>query len=150
MPKVRIVEPDHQQIEIRFDDPDIVLPEDHPARLLFEVVKTLDLRRFTEKAKAVEGRPGRTVRSPGMKLTLWLYGISQGVGSAREIERRIKYDDAYRWICRKLPITHHALSKFRVGHGEALQKLMVDVLGSLLHKGLLSLERVAQDGTRVR
>ena len=150
MPKVRIVEPDHQQIEIRFDDPDIVLPEDHPARLLFEVVKTLDLSRFTEKSKAVEGRAGRTVRSPAMKLTLWLYALSQGIGSAREIERRIKHDDAFRWICRKLPITHHALSRFRVGHGAALQKLMVDVLGSLLHKGLLSLERVAQDGTRVR
>jgi transposase len=150
MAKVRIVEPDHQQIEIRFDDPDIVLAEDHPARLLFKVVKTLDLSRFTEKAKAVEGRAGRTVRSPAMKLTLWLYALSQGIGSAREIERRIKQDDAYRWICRKLPITHHALSRFRVGHGAALQKLMVDVLGSLLHKGLLSLERVAQDGTRVR
>lgn len=150
MPKVRIVEPDHQQIEIRFDDPDIVLAEDHPARLLFAVVKTLDLSRFTDDAKAVEGRAGRTVRSPAMKLTLWLYAISQGIGSAREIERRIKYDDAFRWICRKLPLTHHALSRFRVGHGAALQKLMVDVLASLLHKGLLSLERVAQDGTRVR
>jgi transposase len=150
MPKVRIVEPDHQQIEIRFDDPDIVLREDHPARLLFAVVKTLDLSRFTEDAKAVEGRAGRSVRSPAMKLTLWLYAISQGIGSAREIERRIKCDDAFRWICRKLPVTHHALSRFRAGHGAALEKLMVDVLASLAHKGLLSLERVAQDGTRVR
>jgi hypothetical protein len=37
-----------------------------------------------------------------------------------------------------------------VGHGAALQKLMTDVLASLMHKGLLDLSMVAQDGTRVR
>jgi len=35
-------------------------------------------------------------------------------------------------------------------HGAALDELMTDVLGVLLHKGLLSLDLVAQDGTRVR
>ena len=33
-----------------------------------------------------------------MKLVLWLYAISTGVGSAREIARLVKTDAAYRWI----------------------------------------------------
>jgi len=37
-----------------------------------------------------------------------------------------------------------------VGYGEVLEQLMTDVLAALLHKGLLSLQMVAQDGTRVR
>ncbi len=150
MPKVRTREPDHQQIGFHFDDPETTLPPEHPARLLFAVVQTLDLSGFTKDAKAVEGHAGRSVTSPAVKLCLWLYAISLGIGSAREIERRIKTDVVFRWLCRGLSVSHHALSRFRVGHGEALQKLMVDVLASLLSQGLLSLERVAQDGTRVR
>jgi transposase len=98
----------------------------------------------------VEGRAGRSLLSPRMVLTLWLYAISQAVGSAREIERLTTTDIAYRWIVGDLKLTHHTLSAFRVAHGEALNTLMTNVLASLLEKGLLSLELVAQDGTRTR
>src|SRR5262245_27602704 len=114
MPKVRIREPDHQQIGFRFDDPETVLAPDHPARLLFSVVSTLDLSGFTRDAKAFEGHAGRSVLSPAMKLSLWLYAHSLGIGSAREIERRLQTDDAFRWLARGLSLTHHALSRFRV------------------------------------
>ena len=59
-------------------------------------------------------------------------------------------DAAYRWIVGDLQVSHHALSAFRVGHGQALDTLMTDVLASLMHKGVLSLRLVAQDGIRVR
>lgn len=85
-----------------------------------------------------------------MMLTLWLYAISVGVGSAREIARRTRSDEAFRWIVGDKEVGHAALSAFRVGHWMALEKLMTDVLGVLLHGGLVFLDRVAQDGTRVR
>ncbi len=135
---------------IRFEMPEDTLPPNHRARLLWRVLQTLDLSAFTAKAKAVEGRAGRDVSSPAMLLTLWLYAISTGIGSAREIARRTKSDDAFRWIVGDKEVGHSALSAFRVGHGTALEKLMTDVLGVLLHKGLVSLDRAAQDGTRVR
>lgn len=47
-------------------------------------------------------------------------------------------------------MSHHRLSRFRVGHGEAFSALITDVLAVLMEKGLLSLELVGQDGTRVR
>jgi hypothetical protein len=49
-----------------------------------------------------------------------------------------------------MAISHHSLSRFRVGHDAALEQLTVDVLAVLTEQGLLSLGRVAQDGTRVR
>jgi hypothetical protein len=85
-----------------------------------------------------------------MLLTLWLYAISRGVGSAREIARRIRSDLAFRWIVGDVEVGHHKLSEFRVGYGDALNTLMTDVLASLMEKGLLSLDLVAQDGTRTR
>ena len=135
---------------IRFEMPEDTLPPDHRARLIWLVLQTLDLSAFSAKAKAVEGRAGRDVLSTSMLLTLWLYAISGGLGSAREIARRTLSDDAFRWIVGDQEVGHSKLSEFRVSHGAALEKLMTDVLGVLLHKKLLSLDRVAQDGTRVR
>jgi len=143
-------EPFRGQAVMRFDIPDDVLPADHRARLLWRVVETLDLSRFTQNAKVVDGHAGRPVTSTRMLLTLWLYAISVGIGSAREIERRTRSEDAFRWIVGDQSVSHATLSRFRIGHAEALDRLFSDVLGVLLHKGLLSLDLVAQDGTRVR
>jgi transposase len=126
------------------------LPEDHPARILDAVIGKLDLSEFTAGAKAVEGTPGRPVLSPRMMLTLWLYAFSVGIGSAREIARLVLTDAAFRWIVGDCRVSHQALSAFRVGHVEAVDELFTQVLSVLMHKGLVCLAVVAQDGTRVR
>lgn len=149
-PRVRMAEPMRSQGVIRFEMPEDTLAQDHRARLIWRVLHTLDLSAFSADAKAVVGRAGREVLSSSMQLTLWLYALSSGIGSAREIARRTLSDDAFRWIVGDQKVSHTTLSAFRVDHGKALQTLMTDVLGALLHKGLLTLDRVAQDGTRIR
>jgi len=148
--KARMVEPERRQGVIRFEMPEDTLAVMHAARVLWRITGQLDLSGFTRHARAVEGRGGRPLYSPHMLLTLWLYAISRGVGSAREIARLTETDLAYRWITGEMRVSHQLLSRFRVGHGEILEQLMTDVLAALLHKGLLSLQMVAQDGTRVR
>lgn len=150
MAKVRTREPNRAQGVIRFEMPEDTLAQDHPARLLWRVVQTLDLSEFTSGAKAVEGRAGRAVTSVRMLLTLWLYAISRGIGSAREIARLTTADAAFQWIVGDQSVARTVLSEFRIGHESALDKLFTDVLGVLMHKELLSLELIAQDGTRVR
>jgi transposase len=93
--------------------PEDTLPPGHPARVLWELCGTLDLGGFTEEAKAVQARAGRPIYSPRMLLSLWLYAISQGVGSAREIARCLETDAAYRWIAGERSISHQRLSRFR-------------------------------------
>lgn len=150
MADVRTREPVREQATIVFEVPDDALPADHPAKLLWRVVETLDVSAFLQGARAVRGRRGRDVLSAKMLLTLWLYAISVNVGSAREIEKRIKSDTAFRWIVGDQRVSKSTLCRFRVGHPKALDKLMTDVLAVLMHKGLLSLDLVGQDGTRVR
>ena len=144
------MEPQRAQGEIRFEAPDNLLPPSHPARLIWTVLGSFGLENFSKECSSVEGKAGRSLKSPRMMLTLWLYAITQGVGSAREIARLIKSDVAYRWIVGTLEVGHHKLSDFRVGQFAALDVLMTDVLASLMKKGLLSLELVAQDGTCTR
>lgn len=150
MPRIRTREPVREQGVIRFEMPEDVLPPDHTARLLWRVVETLDLSGFDRDAKAVEGRQGRDRVSTKMLLTLWLYAISVGVGSAREIERRLRNDAAFQWIVGDQSVGRTRLAEFRVEHVGALQKVFTDVLGVLLQRGLASLKLVAQDGTRIR
>ena len=146
----RIAEPQRRQGVIRFEMPEDALPPTHRARVLWSVVETMDLSAFLDGVKAIEGGPGRPTLAPQMKLVLWLYAISTGVGSAREIVRLVETDAAYRWIVGDREVSHQTLSKFRVEHGAALDELMTNILAALLHKGVLSLELVAQDGMRVR
>ena len=148
--KPRVVEPQRRQGVIRFEMPEDKLPPTHAARVLWDVIGALDLTAFLDGVKAIEGTVGRQTLSPRMKLTLWLYAISNGVGSAREIARLVGSDDGYRWIVGDLEVGHHTLSAFRVNHGAALEQLMTDILASLMHKGVLSLAVVAQDGIRIR
>lgn len=150
MARKRTREPDRRQGVIRFEIPEESLPPTHPARVLWDVVGTLDLSCLLTNAKAVEGRQGRATLSPRMKLTLWLYGIAQGIGSAREIARLTRADDGYRWIVGDLSVHHDTLSEFRAKQGPAFDALLSDILAALMHKGVLSLELVAQDGMRVR
>ena len=146
----RVREPGRSQGEIRFEIPDDALAPSHPARLLWNVLGVVDISAFSAGYRAVEGGKGRSRLSPRMLLTLWLYAISIGVGSAREIGRLIKTDIAFRWIVGDVSAGHHTLSEFRVRYGAALETLLTDVLASLLDKGLISLDLVAQDGTRTR
>src|SRR3954465_10703660 len=87
--KPRVVEPQRRQGVIRFEMPEDKLAPTHTARVLWDVIGALDLTAFLDGVKAIEGTVGRKTLSPQMKLALWLYAISNGVGSAREIARLI-------------------------------------------------------------
>ena len=83
-------------------------------------------------------------------MALWLYATVDGVGSAREIERLTEAHDAYRWICGGVNVNHHTLSDFRCARVEVLDGLLTTAWRCWWNKGLVKLERVAQDGMRVR
>lgn len=135
---------------IRFEIPEETLPAAHRARLLWGIVSQLELSSFLSEAKALEGHQGRDQTSVQMLLTLWLYAISVNVGSGREIERRLASDPAFQWIAGDKRVGRTTLNEFRVRHPKAIEKVFTDVLGVLMSKGLVSLDVVAQDGTRVR
>jgi hypothetical protein len=83
-------------------------------------------------------------------VCLWVYAYSRGIGSAREIARRYTYDPSFQWLTGMEEINYHTLSDFRVGHGDRLPDLFVQVLGLLSAEGLVSLERVMHDGTKIK
>lgn len=137
-------------MELRAIDLEGLLASDHPARAVWEFVESLDLSRLYATVKAVEGRAGRPATDPRILIALWLYAIVEGVGSARAIERLTQQHDAYRWICGGVSVNHHSLSDFRVEHVEFLDGVLTHSVAVLVRQGLVKLNRVAQDGIRVR
>jgi transposase len=142
--------PDRYQVVMRPASLDELLTEDHQARLVWEYVAGLDVTPLYQRIRAVEGRAGRDPIDPRILLALWLYATLDGMGSARELDRLCEAHVAYEWICGGVSVNYHTLSDFRVDHGEFLDGLLTASVATLLHQGLVKLERVAQDGVRVR
>jgi hypothetical protein len=72
------------------------------------------------------------------------------VSAGRGIEELCEWDPAYQWLTGARVVNAHTLTDFRVKHEAALQELFVQSLGVLSADGLISLQRVMQDGTKIR
>jgi len=139
-----------QQVEMRMCALDALIPEDHPVRTVWAYVERLDLGELLAKIKAIEGRAGASATDPRILLTLWLYATLRGIGSARELDRRCQEEIAFEWICGGVTVNYHTLADFRVDHVEVLDRLLTNGVAVLLEQGLVSMERVARDGMKVR
>jgi transposase len=147
---VRYETANRSQVELLPVDLEALLPPGHAARLVWRFVEGLDVSALYAGIKAREGGPGRTPIDPKILLALWLYATIDGVGSAREVDRLCTSHDAYRWLCGGVSVNHHTLSDFRVAHHAALDDVLTQSIAALRHKGIVTLARVAQDGTRIR
>jgi transposase len=148
----RVLEPNRTQIELRASDLESLLPEDHRARLVWGYVERQDLGALFDAIKARGATPGRRAIDPRILFALWLYAVLDGVGSGREVARLSREHDAYRWICGGVPVNYHALNDFRSGAGNdaVMDEVLSDNVAALAAVGAITLERVAQDGMRVR
>lgn len=123
---------------------------DHPARAILAFVGQLDLTGLYQEIKSYVGEPGSSAHDPKVMIALWLYGYSHGISSSREITRLCQESISWRWLCGDQPINHHTLADFRVDYREELDAIFTHSLAVLSAEGLISLERVTQDGTKIK
>ena len=148
--EARLKPVNRNQLLLRTVDVDSLVQRDHLVRALWELTERLDLRGFTADVGSVEGAAGRPAFDPRLLISLWVYAYSEGVSSAREVERRCAYHPAYQWLTGCEVINHHTLSDFRIQHQLSLDALFAQLLGVLSSEGLISLQRVMHDGTKIK
>jgi transposase len=146
----RFKPPDRSQIEFRACCWNDLLPEDHQARIVWRYVDGLDLSPLYQKIKAVVGHPGQPPIDPRILMALWLYATLRGIGSARELDRRCQSDLPFQWICGGVSVNYHTLADFRTAHVKFLDDVLTQSVASLMEQDLVTLDRVAQDGMKVR
>jgi transposase len=147
-PLIRYV--NRQQLSWRAVDVERLIGEDHPARSIWILVGRLDLSSFYRGIESSTEEGGRPAFDPQLLISLWVYAYSQGIGSAREVARRCEYDPAFQWLTGLEEVNYHRLADFRVEKQKELGGLFTQVLAALSKEGLITLEQVMQDGTKIK
>src|SRR5476649_2258563 len=131
-------------------DVETLIEDDHSARLIWELIGRLDLGLYYAEIAAVEGQPGREHTDPHLLISLWVYAYSRGISSAREVARQCDFEPGFQWLCGLRPISYRTLSGFRSEFKAGLDDLFVQVVGVLSAEGLITMERVTLDGTKIK
>jgi transposase len=146
----RVLRPDREQLYWDQIDLESQIEPNHLVRVIWSFVESLDLSALYGAIKARDDVAGRPTPDPKILLALWLYATAEGIGSARALERLCRNHAAYRWLCGGVPVNYHGLSDFRIAHGTLLDRVLSESVASLAAAGLITLDEVAVDGTKVR
>ena len=149
VPRPRLRTVDRQQLLPAMPLEDL-LDTDHQARIVWDFVAGLDLSPLYARIRAVEGGPGRPAIDPRILTAVWLYATLEGVGSARALDRLCENHHAFRWLAGGVSLNYHTLSDFRVAEVDFLDRVLTHSVAALRDQDLVDLNRVAQDGMRVR
>lgn len=122
------------------------LGPDHLCFFIRGVIERLDMRVFEQSYSAEGGE----LYAPQLMLAVWLYAYALGITSARQVERRLVEDLAFRYLGGGARIDNWALSAFRRRHSRALNDAFTQVLEWAQSQGMVKLGRVAIDSTRVQ
>jgi transposase len=147
-PRLRV--PQRDQVEYTWNSLDERLDPDSPARTVWTLVCRLDLDDWLADIKAVQGHVGRDATDPRLLVALWVFATLKGIGSARELERLCKNHLAYQWLCGGVSVNYHMLADFRAQGDAKWDALLTQIVATLMAEGLVTMDRVAQDGMRVR
>src|SRR5688572_8543530 len=123
------------------------LPQDHLARFLLAAGEAMDLSGFLAGYR--DDGWGRAAHDPAMMVALLVYAYAIGERSSRRIERRCHEDVAVRVITANQAPDHTTVARFRQRHEQPLGELFGDVLEFCDEAGLVHVEVVAVDGTKV-
>jgi transposase len=124
------------------------LPGNHLARFIADLVaEELDLARFYGSYAKTKGQPPY---DPRLMVRVLLYGYCVGVRSARELERACVDVVAFRWLAGQQAPDFRSIGRFRKRHLAALGNVFLQALELCRAAGMVSLGRVALDGTKVR
>jgi transposase len=129
---------------------DQLIESDHPARAVWRFVEQIDLSLLNDRIKSRVGLPGRSAIDRRILVSLWLYAIFSGFSSARQIAELCVHYNPFRWIAGGVCVGPHTLSDFLVDNLDFLEVLFEHSVERLRQEGLVDLDRIAQDGMRVR
>ena len=122
------------------------VPDDHEARIVNEVVDTMDLSPLFTK---YEGG-GAPAYHPGMMLKVIIYAYSRDIYSSRSIVQELKTDTAFMFLSGLQSPDFRTICLFRAEHADVLPTLFVEVVRLCASLGMVGLGHIAFDGTKLK
>jgi transposase len=115
---------------------------DHPVRHLEYLLRA----EFREWEQQLEGKPPYHPRD---LAGLYLYGMLNRMRSSRQLERSCYHQLDMIWLMSGQHPDHATIAGFVKAHGDRLRGLFREVLRVGIRAGLVKLEHVAVDGTKI-
>ncbi|HEY4761057.1 MAG TPA: transposase, partial [Thermoguttaceae bacterium] len=123
------------------------ISEDHPVRLLEEILRGVDWSAWVTPRGEHRGRPPI---HPRILAGIILYGLMHRFRSSRMLEYMCGHNLDFIWLAEGHRPDHTTLSIFRKESRQALKDLFRQVGRLAMVMGLVRLGEVAFDGTRVK
>src|SRR5437762_3150846 len=116
-----------------------LLPEGHLARFVWEVLSALDFSALESLYPSIQGGPGRSPYHPRLVAALWIFGMTQGLGTATAIAEACRIRDDFRWLAGGLRPSDETLLNFVRTVPDGLASLWAQVLQAMQREGLVDL-----------
>jgi transposase len=129
---------------------DGLLPPQHLARFIWEVLSRLDFSALEDRYRSIARGPGRPPYHPRVLAALWIYGMTQGLETAAGIARACTGRDDFRWLAGGLAPRDQTLLNFLTDADAGLAALWEHVLTAMQQAGHIDLSVLAEDGTKLR
>ena len=122
------------------------IPEDHPVRILDEILSRLD---WNEWEAEYHGKFGQPPIHPSVMCKVLLFGMIRRIRSSRQIEYNLGHSIDFMWLASGRTIDHTTLSEFRRKHPDQLKDLYRQMVRLAIKLGVAKLAELCIDGTRV-
>lgn len=125
------------------------LPKGHLAHFISDAVDSFDLSGW-EQSYASDNGSGAPPFPPRMMLKVLVYGYSSGVFSSRKLAAKCAEDIGFVYLAGMLRPDFRSIIKFRKRHLARFNELFVQIVLLAQEAGLVSLGRVAIDGSKFK
>lgn len=125
-----------------------LLPEDHAARFVWQVLQDVNFSTLEACYATNEGGPGRPPYHPRVLTALWIYGMSQGLETAAVITHACRVRDDFRWLSGGLCPSDQTMLNL-LDHEQELVGIWAQVLQAMHRQGHVDLSAIAEDGSKV-
>lgn len=123
-----------------------IIPEDHPVRLVDEILDQLD---WTTWEAQYHGSFGQPPIHPAVMAKILLFAMIRKLRSSRVIEYELKHSIDFIWLSSGRRIDHSTIAEFRRNHGSALRDIFKQMIKLAINLGIANLSELCVDGTRV-
>ena len=125
---------------------DELVAKGHPVRIVNDIVNRINIQGLLDAYKI----KGTSSYHPQMLLKVLVYGYVSNVYSSRKLEIACKENINFMWLSGMSYPDHNTINRFRgVRLKEALRSVFEEVVKLLASEGLLSIEEVYTDGTKI-
>jgi len=123
------------------------IPADHSVRLLAEILDLQDWTEWERHYVLVEGQPPI---HPKIVAGALLYGLTLGIRSSRRLEYMCGHSIDFMWLTEGRVIDHSTFCGFRTRFPREIKDLFRQINRIAMRMGLIRLNQIALDGSRVK